>query len=221
MPSSATDALVRQARAAGTRPRLTPIASWEVAETITRASALRSCAAAVASRSRPLCSASAALRATAMATRTCSAAARRERAWRPVPAWTLSEGREAGRLTLPAPDRRRRAAAFGSLEPGDAPRRPRDEDKAAGAGGTQWAHAPVYATRLIDGVPRAHLGDEEGTAFESWTIRELDTRDLRGARGARCLVFENHAMVRRVWSYPPDWASLPAEALLRLAGIWP
>ena len=156
-----------------------------------------------------------------MATRTSSAAARRERAWRPVPAWTIGNGREAGRVTLPALERRRQAAAFGSPEPDDVAGRPRQQEKATGAVRTQWAHAPVYATRVIDGVPRTLLGDEESIAFESWTIRELDTRALNGARAARCLVFENHAMVRRVWNFPPDWASLPAEALLRLAGIWP
>ena len=103
--------------------------------------------------------------------------------------------------------------------------RPPDEpatgEQGPATSGTQWAHALVYGTRVIDGVARIVPADEGSAVFESWTIRELDTSVVVGAPAPRCLVFESNAMVRRVWRYPADWATLPADALLRLAGIWP
>ena len=36
------------------------------------------------------------------------------------------------------------------------------------------------------------------------------------ARGDRCLVLNSRDRVRRIWSYPPDWRCLEADALLEL-----
>jgi hypothetical protein len=54
-----------------------------------------------------------------------------------------------------------------------------------------------------------------------WRVREIDAEDVPGARGPRSLVFENHAAVRRLWRYPPDWHLLPDEALLVLLDTRP
>jgi hypothetical protein len=50
----------------------------------------------------------------------------------------------------------------------------------------------------------------------AWTVRELDTRGVPGARGPRCLVFEHPELVRRLWTYPVTWTALSDAALLRL-----
>jgi hypothetical protein len=98
------------------------------------------------------------------------------------------------------------------------------------ARGTRWAQATVYAMRTItdtDKIPGADVGGvEEGTPCDhtgrgTWTVRELDASGVPGARGPRCLVFENHEVVRRVWDFPATWETLPAAGLLRLAGELP
>jgi len=48
-----------------------------------------------------------------------------------------------------------------------------------------------------------------------WTVRELATPQA-WARAPRCLVISSRECVRRVWSYPAQWRSLDADALLRL-----
>ena len=71
-----------------------------------------------------------------------------------------------------------------------------------------WAHANVHAERgLIDATGK------------SWTVRELDTRAVPGARAARCLVLENHEVVRRFWSFRHDWTTIPDRTLLELLGL--
>jgi len=51
---------------------------------------------------------------------------------------------------------------------------------------------------------------------DMWTVREMNTEHVPGARGRRCLICESTAIVRRLWNYPEDWANLSDEALLRL-----
>jgi hypothetical protein len=75
-----------------------------------------------------------------------------------------------------------------------------------------WASVRVHEVRSV-----VDAGDASRGA--TWTVRELDTRGLPGARGDRCLVFENHEVVRRVWTFPAAWATLADAALLRLAGL--
>lgn len=50
-----------------------------------------------------------------------------------------------------------------------------------------------------------------------WTVREVDTSRVPGARGAHCLLFENDTVIRRVWVYPANWADLPDDAVWHLA----
>lgn len=58
------------------------------------------------------------------------------------------------------------------------------------------------------------FADEQRTP---WTVREIDASHVPGARAARCLIFESPGLIRRLWSYPPDWRTLPdadLEALM-------
>lgn len=50
----------------------------------------------------------------------------------------------------------------------------------------------------------------EGT---QWSVHEVDTTGVPGARGGRCLIVESEHVVRRIWSYPPNWASLGDDTL--------
>jgi hypothetical protein len=72
-------------------------------------------------------------------------------------------------------------------------------------GGPPASGLPVIAERLVH--------DARGM---SWRIREVDTSGRPGARADRCLIFENHTVVRRQWHVPSDWMRLPAAALLAL-----
>ena len=47
-------------------------------------------------------------------------------------------------------------------------------------------------------VPRIVYLDADGAR---WQVREVDARDVPGARGERCLLFEGEGVVRRVWSW--------------------
>jgi hypothetical protein len=68
-----------------------------------------------------------------------------------------------------------------------------------------WAHSRVITIRnLVDG---------EGI---EWIVRELDAANTPGRQNARCLVFENHQLVRRIWHFPPHWGSLSDAALIAL-----
>ena len=82
-----------------------------------------------------------------------------------------------------------------------------------------WAHAEVYQHRTVIGSAPQGTGTVDDGPAECWDVRELDSRDVPGARSDRCLVFENHQRVRRVWNYPGEWTTLPAAELLALAGL--
>ena len=51
---------------------------------------------------------------------------------------------------------------------------------------------------------------------DMWTVREMDTGNVPGARGARCLICESSTIVRRLWTYPENWWMLSDDELLRL-----
>ncbi len=74
----------------------------------------------------------------------------------------------------------------------------------------QWSGCPVLAERVVF-----------GSRDERWVVREVDARNVPGARGERCLILENHERVRRLWVYPAGWSRLPDEALLAIgeAGV--
>jgi len=76
-----------------------------------------------------------------------------------------------------------------------------------------WAAARVFGERRIP--------LEADPVSASYVVREIDTRELRGAHGPRCLVFDSPYLVRRVWSFPVDWATLSDDALLALGGLAP
>jgi hypothetical protein len=48
-----------------------------------------------------------------------------------------------------------------------------------------------------------------------WLVREVDTPQ-QWAHANHCLIFSSAAVVRRLWSYPKDWARLPSRELLAL-----
>ena len=108
--------------------------------------------------------------------------------------------------------RRGRALAVAASAAPD-PRDARDARDAGGAHVERWADARVYAARRIP--------PKETDVGEVFTVRELDARAMPGAHGPRCLVFENHSVVRRVWHYPDDWRRMSDAALLAVAGLSP
>jgi hypothetical protein len=76
--------------------------------------------------------------------------------------------------------------------------------------GGQW----LDGSSRLRGAWRRVVDAEAGAA---WRVAELDTRGVPGARGPACLLFDGDRAVRRVWDYPPDWATLPDAALLALS----
>jgi len=61
----------------------------------------------------------------------------------------------------------------------------------------------VQARVLLDGQ-----GNE-------WSVREVDTPQA-WAHAKRCLIFSSPSVVRRIWSYPREWARLTSRELLDL-----
>jgi len=47
-------------------------------------------------------------------------------------------------------------------------------------------------------------------------MREVDARNVPGARRATCLICESGDVIRRLWSFPSDWYQLDDDALLTL-----
>jgi hypothetical protein len=48
-----------------------------------------------------------------------------------------------------------------------------------------------------------------------WNVREVDGRNVPGAWGETCLIFESQEIVRRFWIFPANWWTLDNEALGR------
>lgn len=61
----------------------------------------------------------------------------------------------------------------------------------------------ILKRRLLSGADR-------------WLVAEVDARDIPGARGDRCLVFQSDHVARRMWDYPPGWYTLSDAALAAL-----
>jgi len=70
---------------------------------------------------------------------------------------------------------------------------------------------PAHREAAYEDFPLVVI-DRDGV---EWTVREMATPQA-WARAPRCLVLNSRECVRRVWSYPDDWRSLGADALLRL-----
>jgi hypothetical protein len=54
-----------------------------------------------------------------------------------------------------------------------------------------------------------------------WAVREVDGRNVPGARGATCLIFESQEIVRRFWIFPANWWTLDNDALGRFCEHMP
>ena len=63
-------------------------------------------------------------------------------------------------------------------------------------------------------VPPFGIVDRGGVM---WWVSERDTRRDPGSPAERCLLFANERAIRRVWSYPRDWAKLSDAELDALA----
>ena len=55
------------------------------------------------------------------------------------------------------------------------------------------------------------------TAGVHWRVTEVCGREVPGARGDACLVFESDCAIRRVWHYPERWRELPAPELIEVS----
>jgi hypothetical protein len=92
----------------------------------------------------------------------------------------------------------------------------------------RWPHAAPTAAggvMLADG-PLAVLHREGACCLlreptplgpVGWAIYKVWCGDMPGARAEWCLVFEAPTAVRRVYDFPPNWHTLPADALLALS----
>ena len=69
------------------------------------------------------------------------------------------------------------------------------------------------------GIPPIPLTEEtitfRDTSGALWWAHEVEGQAL-GAPGRMCLLLISGTKLRRVWSYPPDWRSLPATEILGL-----
>lgn len=85
--------------------------------------------------------------------------------------------------------------------------------------------------RVVRGAPRRQPDDEPRPAQPTrlvcdpagrrWAVREVGPNDLFGGESPRWLIFRSAGAERRTSAYPPDWESLPAEALLALLALLP
>jgi len=124
--------------------------------------------------------------------------------------WCARPERPSRRRSRRASGRALRRAAVPAVPSSAVPPEP---SAFTGPHGGHWAHATVLGERRLGGAVDA-IG-------ESWIVRELDARSVPAAHGPRCLVFENHRLVRRLWEYPAAWLSLSDAALLAIAGLGP
>lgn len=47
-----------------------------------------------------------------------------------------------------------------------------------------------------------------------WQVTESNARDVPGALGRKCLIFDSQSICRRYWIYPIGWRALSDEKLL-------
>lgn len=69
-------------------------------------------------------------------------------------------------------------------------------------------------SRLIQDVRPGERLLERGE--RQWTVREMDARDVPGARAPRCLICESTDVIRRLWDYPSDWRDRDDAELAKL-----
>ncbi|MGE5102386.1 MAG: hypothetical protein ACM3SX_20565 [Deltaproteobacteria bacterium] len=64
----------------------------------------------------------------------------------------------------------------------------------------------MRVSRLLQDVRPGERLVERGDRH--WTLREMDTRAVPGARARTCLICESTEVIRRLWNYPNDWREL-------------
>lgn len=70
-------------------------------------------------------------------------------------------------------------------------------------------------TRHAAGGVRARIV-WDAIAGREWRVWATDCKEVPGARSAECLIFDCGTTVRRLWSPPSDWPTLPDGELLSL-----
>jgi len=68
------------------------------------------------------------------------------------------------------------------------------------------------AAFLMEMSRRSERTVEYGT--RRWTVREVNAKAVPGAVAPRCLICESDDVVRRIWHYPANWASLSDDELI-------
>jgi hypothetical protein len=66
------------------------------------------------------------------------------------------------------------------------------------------------AAPMWDAPDAVHFVDGGGIA---WRVVDCAGARVPGSRGPRCLIFLSEGLVRRVWSFPPDWRALSPAGL--------
>ena len=72
------------------------------------------------------------------------------------------------------------------------------------------------AAPLWDAPDAVRFVDGEGLG---WRVVECAAAHVPGSRGPRCLIFLSEGLVRRVWSFPPEWRTLAPVALEALMAL--
>ena len=88
---------------------------------------------------------------------------------------------------------------------GKTPRHPLADTTGASAGSRAPTDAPVRFTQRV------------GEQWFEWSVREVETAGVPGARGPRCLLFTRESCIRRVWDFPADWRTLDTAELAALS----
>ena len=49
-----------------------------------------------------------------------------------------------------------------------------------------------------------------------WSVHEASATRTPGAQAYRCLIFDSEGIVRRLWTFPENWAQLADNEILKL-----
>lgn len=89
--------------------------------------------------------------------------------------------------------------------------------------GTLRSHACRSRLRTMNARGVDARNPRNGRSFvndgERWTVSERDASGVPGAHAATCLIFESQGVVRRAWSFPPNWRDMDDGALWRLSEL--
>ena len=82
------------------------------------------------------------------------------------------------------------------------------------AGASATGASPRPRRRMGPSITFVQWADASAVA---WTVMEVDSAGVPGARRSRCLVFARESCIRRVWDYPANWRTLDDAALAALS----